>query len=87
MRIALAVHHFPPKYTAGAELRAFHIAKWLSNNGHDVRVVTVENVLDGSENGLKWSDDIYEGLPVRRLSFDLTKADDRFRCEYDNPWI
>jgi glycosyltransferase involved in cell wall biosynthesis len=87
MRIVLAVHHFPPKYTAGAELRAYRTAKWLSNNGHDVHIVTVESVLDGPEDGVLWEDDVYNGLLVRRLSFDLTKGDDRFTWEYDNPWI
>ncbi|MGW8144265.1 MAG: glycosyltransferase, partial [Anaerolineales bacterium] len=87
MRIVLAVHHFPPKYTAGAELRAYRTAKWLVDNGHDVNIVTVENVFDGPEERLKWEVDVYDGLPVRRLSFDLTKAEDGFKWEYDNPWI
>jgi glycosyltransferase involved in cell wall biosynthesis len=87
MRIVFAVHHFPPKYAAGAELRAFRTARWLVENGHEVHIVTVENLSDGPDNGLIWSADVYEGLPVRRLSYDLTKADDRFKWEYDNPWI
>ncbi len=87
MRIVLAVHHFPPKYTAGAELRAYRTAKWLVDNGHDVNIVTVENIFDGPEERLKWEVDVYDGLPVRRLSFDLTKAEDGFKWEYDNPWI
>lgn len=87
MRIALAVHHFPPNYSAGAELRAYRTARWLSNYGHDLQIITVESVKDGSDDGIAWEDDEYKGLQVRRLTFDLSKSKDSFIWEYDNPWI
>jgi glycosyltransferase involved in cell wall biosynthesis len=87
MRVVIAVHHFPPRYRAGAELRALDAAAWLRKNGHEVSVVCVERIDQGPETGLQWEDDVYEGIPVRRLSYDLSRADDRFRWEYDNPWI
>lgn len=87
MRIALAVHHFPPKYSAGAELRAYRTARWLSNHGHEVRIITIESVKQGPDQGVFWKDDVYKGLQIRRLSFDLSKAEDLFTWEYDNPWI
>lgn len=87
MKIVLGVHHFPPRYAAGAELRAYRTAKWMRSHGHDVRVVCVESISYGPDNGLCWEGDEYKGVPVRRLSFDLSKAPDRFRWEYDNPWI
>jgi len=49
--------------------------------------VCVEHIDDGPANDLTWSDGVYEGIPVRRLSFDLRRAPDRFRWEYDNPWV
>jgi len=87
MKIIIAVHHFPPRYRAGAELRAYDMAAWLRKEGHDVHVVCVERIDHGSAHGLSWEDNEYEGIPVRRLSFDLSKAPDQFRWEYDNPWI
>jgi glycosyltransferase involved in cell wall biosynthesis len=87
MRIALAVHHFPPKYSAGAELRAYRTARWLINNGHEVQIITVESVDNGPYQGVYWEDDEYKGLQVRRLSFDISKSQDQFTWEYENPWI
>ena len=39
MKIVIAMHHFPPRYTGGAELRAYRTAAWLRDHGHDVYVV------------------------------------------------
>jgi glycosyltransferase involved in cell wall biosynthesis len=87
MRIAIAVHHFPPRYTSGAELRAYRTAAWLRDHGHDVHVVCVEHIDTGNGRGLAFEDEPYNGLPVRRLSFNLAAAPDPFRWMYDNPWI
>lgn len=87
MRVLLAVHHFPPRYSAGAELQAFRTAAALSERGHAVQIVCVESITDTDADRLAWWDDTYAGLPVRRLSFDLSATPDPFRFEYDNPWI
>jgi len=87
MRIALAVHHFPPNYSAGAELRAFRTARWLANNGHDLRIITVESIKFGSSEEVIAEDDVYQGIKVHRLSFNLSNSRDKFTWEYDNPWI
>ncbi len=87
MQIAFAVHHFPPKYSAGAELRAYRTARWLANCGHEVRIITVESVDNGPDQGINWKDEEYKGLQVRRLSFDISKSADRFSWQYENPWI
>jgi hypothetical protein len=71
MKIAIAVHHFPPRYTSGAELRAYRTASWLRDHGHDVHVICVEAIDSGNGNGLTFEDDTYDGLPVRRLSFPI----------------
>jgi glycosyltransferase involved in cell wall biosynthesis len=87
MRIAMAVHHFPPHYTSGAELRAYRTATWLRDHGHDVYVICIEAIDAGDSHGLTFKDEHYDGLPVRRLSFNLAAASDPFRWAYDNPWI
>jgi len=87
MKIALAVHHFPPKYSAGAELRAFRTARWLTNQGHDVQVITIERIDSDSKEELISQDDIYQGIRVHRISFDIARAQDKFIWEYENPWI
>jgi len=87
VRILFAVHHFPPRYTGGAELRALRTASHMRARGHEVEVVCVEHTDRGPEGGVGWEEGLYEGVPVRRLSFDLSAAPDRFRWEYDNAWI
>jgi glycosyltransferase involved in cell wall biosynthesis len=89
MKIIIAVHHFPPTYTGGAEWRAYRTASALQNRGHDVRVICIER-LDMSPpegEGLFWEDGVYNQIEVRRLFFDQDKAPDPHRYEYDNPWV
>ncbi|MCP4536077.1 MAG: glycosyltransferase family 4 protein [Chloroflexi bacterium] len=87
MKIVVAVHHFPPHYTSGAELRAYRTAGWLQDHGHDVCAICVEAIDTGDGCGLTFEDDVYGGLSVRRLSFDLAAAPNPFRWAYANPWI
>ncbi len=87
MKIVIAVHHFPPRYTSGAELRAHRTAAWLWDHGHDVHVICVETIDSGDGDSLTFEDNTYDGLPVRRLSFNLAAAPDPFHWAYDNPWI
>lgn len=87
MNILLAVHHFPPAYWGGGELRAYETARWLKQHGHRVQVLCVEAPYDTGTIGLHFTDDAFEGIPVRRLYFNLNAAPDPFRYSYDNPWI
>jgi len=87
MKIVMAIHHFPPRCTGGAELRAYRTATWLQHHGHDVYVICIEAIDVGDGRGLTFRDELYDGLPVRRLSFSLAAAPDPFRWTYDSPWI
>ncbi len=98
MNILFAVHHFPPRYSGGAELRAYRTAAALQPRGHFVRVVCVEHIdlntapRDGSlhdetARGLTCTVDHYDGIETYRLSFNLAEADDPFKWGYDNPQI
>ena len=84
MKAVIAVHHLPPRYTSGAELRAYRTAAWLRDHGHDVHMVCIEAIDTGDGHGLTFEDDTYGGLPIRRLSFNLAAAPDPFRWTYDN---
>lgn len=87
MRILLAVHHFPPRYISGGEWQAHRTAQALQARGHTVQVVCVEHIDQGPAAGLAWTDDVYDGLPVRRLSFRFSQAPEPERWEFDNPLI
>ncbi|MGA9192873.1 MAG: glycosyltransferase family 4 protein [Anaerolineales bacterium] len=87
MRILLAVHHFPPRFTGGAEWQALRTARTLARRGHDVRVICVESITDPSGGGLKAELDEYQGVIVERLSFDLSATPDPFVWGYDNSLV
>jgi glycosyltransferase involved in cell wall biosynthesis len=86
MRVLLAVHHFPPNFTGGAEWRAYRTADALQCRGHQVRVLSVESIKH-HRGDPRWRDEVYEGVQVRRLFLDLDGASDPWRVEFDNPWI
>ena len=87
MNILIAVHHFPPAFTGGAEWRAYRTAKSLQGRGHSVSVVCVEKIDFQTENNIDWKDEEFNDLLVRRLYFNLWAAPDIFTWKYNNPWI
>lgn len=87
MKILIAVHHFPPCYKGGAQWRAHRTAAALQARGHSVRAICVERIDAGPQRGVAWEDEVFDGVPVRRLSFNLAAAPDPFVWEYDNAWI
>jgi glycosyltransferase involved in cell wall biosynthesis len=87
MKIVLPVHHFPPRYSAGAELITLRLARWLQAHGHEVEVVCVEHIDRGQTHEIVAEQDRYQDLLVWRLSMNLGQVPDRFRWSYDNPWI
>lgn len=87
MKVLLGVHHFPPTYSAGSEWLAFRLASGLQARGHAVQVVCIERIDHGPPGRVDWEDGTFEGVAVRRLSFNLSASPDPFRWEYDNPWV
>ncbi len=87
MKIILPVHHFPPRYSAGAELYTFRLARWLQAHGHNVEVVCIEAIDQGGAGELRAEADRYEGVNVWRLSYNMHEAADRQVWSYDNPLL
>jgi glycosyltransferase involved in cell wall biosynthesis len=87
MKILIAVHHFPPTFGGGAEWRAYRTARGLQEAGHQVRVVCVDSVTWGDGQTLEHTTTSYDGVDVRRLSFNLEQATDPFLWSYCNPLV
>ena len=87
MKIVLTIHHFLPNYSAGAEIYASRLASWLTNHGHEVEVVCVESITHTGDSDLECRHEIYEGVSVWRLYFNLECAPDPFRWSLENPVI
>ncbi|MBK8797570.1 MAG: glycosyltransferase [Anaerolineales bacterium] len=86
MKVLIGVHHFPPVYR-GAEWRAHRLASALQEAGHEASVICVERIDDAQAAPLAYADEVFEGVAVRRLSFDLGAAPDPLHWEYDNLWV
>lgn len=87
MRLLLPVHHFPPRYTAGAEQYVLRIAHAMQARGHEVQVVTIEEIDAGPVGQLSSTLECYQNVPVWRLSFNLIDAPERTQWNYDNPLL
>jgi len=85
VHIVIAVHGFPPTFAAGAELRAYRMARWLLGLGHKVRVICVEAI--DHPGGFTFVDDELDDIPVRRLFFNFEKVPSELRWRFNNPWI
>ncbi|MCS6881924.1 MAG: glycosyltransferase family 4 protein [Oscillochloridaceae bacterium] len=81
----LAIHHFPPRYSAGAELYTFRLARWLLAHGHEAEVVCVETLNADRPAGVEAERDSYEGVPVWRLHLGLRGAPANWT--YANPMV
>ncbi len=89
MKILLAVHHFPPRYSAGAELYAYRLARWLLANGHQAEVVCVEELDPRRPAGLAARREDYGGVPVQRLSLGMAGAPASWAYDHAliNAWL
>jgi|SRR5581483_987934 glycosyltransferase involved in cell wall biosynthesis len=84
LKILLAVHHFPPARVGGGELLALRLARWMQAHGHQIQVVCVEEIHRGARDELRWSDETFQGIPVRRLYFNLAASADPLTASFDN---
>ena len=46
MKIFIAVHHYPPRFTGGAELRAHRTGRALQECGHQGQAFAIEQITD-----------------------------------------
>jgi glycosyltransferase involved in cell wall biosynthesis len=87
LRVVLTIHHFPPNYSAGAEVYTFRLASWLVRHGYEVEVVCVESITHEGDSELEYERESYEDIPVWRLYFNLARAPEPFRQSFDNPAV
>lgn len=87
MKILLPVHHFPPKFSAGAELYSYRLAQWLRQQGHQVEVACIESISEGVSDHVAVQQDVFNNIPVWRLSFNIFEAPERQRWDFDNPLL
>ena len=87
MKILFITNGFPPKRWAGTETYTAGIAKGLRDMGHNVQILCCGEWNTGSKHWNGYVDDVYNGLPVRRLNLNWKKSPDPFRYLYNNPVV
>lgn len=85
MKISLPVHHFLPRYSAGAEVYTYRLARELRARGHTVEVIAIDAIDHPISGVLDVSADKYDGIPVQRLKYNLAAGAPSW--EYDNPLL
>jgi glycosyltransferase involved in cell wall biosynthesis len=87
MKILLVAHFFPPQRMAGAEQRALGYAVELQQRSHTVQVLCAGDWETGAEHWNGLTDNLYEGVRVRRVNLNWTRAEDPNRGLFDNAMV
>lgn len=87
MKILYITHLYPPEHIGGTENYTHALAKGLIALGHETQVLCVTEWGHGEQYWNGQSDDLFEGVPVRRLALNWMKAPDVNRYLYDNPIV
>lgn len=85
MKVVLATHFFPPTQTGGTEAYTLGLARALRARGHEASVICAGEIEAAHGWPPRAADDTYDGIPVRRLSWDWRRTPDPFVTFYDNP--
>lgn len=85
MRILFVSNFYPPLSWGGVEFYTHGIARELQQRGHPVQVICAGDWDKGPRHLNAVMDEIYEGIPVRRLNMNWAKAPNPFSYLYDNP--
>jgi len=84
VRLAIFSPHFLPSFIGGVEHRAYRLARWLMERGHDPHVMCIESVNSSGSEPLR-QEDTYDGIPVRRIFLNLAASPNPLRQGFSNP--
>jgi glycosyltransferase involved in cell wall biosynthesis len=85
MKVLLATHFFPPTQSGGTESYTLGLARALRRHGHKPFVICAGSLDVAHGWPPRVDDDTYDGIPVRRLSWDWRQMPHPFTTFYDNP--
>jgi glycosyltransferase involved in cell wall biosynthesis len=87
VRILYVTNGYPPHRWAGTEVYTAALARTFLAQGHDVRVLCVGTWNRGPAFFNGHDDTTHDGVQVRRLNLNWTRAADPFTWLYDNPIV
>ena len=87
LKILFVANGFPPTRWAGVETYTAAIASEFMKMGHDVQVLCGGEWENGESYWNGYIDDVYNGIPVRRINLNWQKSPDPQKYLYNNPVI
>jgi glycosyltransferase involved in cell wall biosynthesis len=87
VRALYITHQYPPAYAGGTETYTHALARALIERGQQVQVLCTADWERGRRYWNGHVDDVFEGVPVRRLRLNWKKAPEVNRYLYDNPLV
>jgi len=87
MRIVITVNAFFPRSSGGTEVYTLSLAQHLKALGHDVVVVTCESHVSSDSPEVTASEDVWQGISVQRLYFNVLRAPNPVSYAYHNPCV
>ena len=87
MRITFVVHQFPPRYFTGTEQYALALGSELQRRGHDIDVFSLDPAFAEADGPWRESQEVVDGLPVRRINYWMNLDRDWARTEYRHPYM
>lgn len=87
MKIVLIANGYPPHRWAGTETYTAGIANELRQRGYQVQVLCAGEWEEGEQYWNGFSDEVCQGVQVRRLNLNWMKSPDPFGYLYNNPVV
>lgn len=87
MRIAYLSHFYPPNHNSGVEQNTHGIASAMRQADHSVAVLAVNRWSEGDTYWQGYTEDEWEGIPIRRFNVNWRKAPSPNHYLYDNPLL
>jgi glycosyltransferase involved in cell wall biosynthesis len=85
VKLLFISHFYPPTHIGGTETYTHGLAQGLVRAGHQVQILCAGDWESGQDYLSGSREDVYQGVPVRRLQLNWTKAPDPNHYLYDNP--
>ena len=86
MRIVLSPHRFLPRFIGGVEIYTLRLAHAFQQMGHDVHILTGEPT-PRKNMAVEVQEDVYEGIPVTRLTYDYLRRSVANRASYSDSLV
>lgn len=87
MRIVYLTHQYLPRHIGGTEIYTHGLALRAQRAGHSIHVITYVDSPSVDLNSYGAFRTLHDGIPLTEIHYNLSRAPDPARAEFDNPAI